>query len=64
MKYDSGTGWPSFFDYYKSIETKIDYKLIYPRVSIVVLCVKDITDMYLMMDQNLLLKDTVTMEKY
>lgn len=32
-KYDSGTGWPSFFDYYKgSIETKIDYKLIYPRV--------------------------------
>ena len=28
-----GTGWPSFFDYYKgSIETKIDYKLIYPRV--------------------------------
>ena len=32
-KYDSGTGWPSFFDHYKgSIETKIDYKLIYPRV--------------------------------
>ena len=32
-KYDSGTGWPSFFDYYKgSIETKIDYKLLYPRV--------------------------------
>ena len=32
-KYDSGTGWPSFFDYYKgSIVTKIDYKLIYPRV--------------------------------
>ena len=32
-KYDSGTGWPSFFDYYKgSIETKIDYRLIYPRV--------------------------------
>ena len=33
FKTRSGTGWPSFFDYYKgSIETKIDYKLIYPRV--------------------------------
>tara|TARA_B100000963_G_scaffold306305_1_gene280900 strand:- start:2510 stop:2983 length:474 start_codon:yes stop_codon:yes gene_type:complete len=32
MKYDSGTGWPSFFDCYKgSIITKVDYKLLYPR---------------------------------
>ena len=32
MKYDSGTGWPSFFDYVKgNIETEIDYKLIFPR---------------------------------
>ena len=32
MKYDSGTGWPSFFDYVKgSLETEIDYKLIFPR---------------------------------
>ena len=32
MKYDSGTGWPSFFDYVKgNLETEIDYKLIFPR---------------------------------
>lgn len=31
-KYDSGTGWPSFFDYIEgSLGFKTDYKLIYPR---------------------------------
>ncbi|MEW6354237.1 MAG: peptide-methionine (R)-S-oxide reductase MsrB [Pseudomonadota bacterium] len=32
MKYDSGTGWPSFTTAIKGhVETKLDFKLIYPR---------------------------------
>jgi len=32
MKYDSGTGWPSFFETIPdSVETKLDFKLIWPR---------------------------------
>jgi peptide-methionine (R)-S-oxide reductase len=31
-KYDSGTGWPSFFDYIDgNVETKTDFKMIIPR---------------------------------
>jgi peptide-methionine (R)-S-oxide reductase len=32
MKYDSGTGWPSFYTHIPGVfETKTDFKLIYPR---------------------------------
>jgi peptide-methionine (R)-S-oxide reductase len=32
FKYESGTGWPSFFDEIKGhVEKSTDYKLVYPR---------------------------------
>lgn len=32
MKYDSGTGWPSFFTVIEGrVETRLDFRLIYPR---------------------------------
>ncbi|MDT8403464.1 peptide-methionine (R)-S-oxide reductase MsrB [Sulfuriflexus sp.] len=32
MKYDSGTGWPSFFTHMPdAVETRLDFKLIWPR---------------------------------
>jgi peptide-methionine (R)-S-oxide reductase len=32
MKYDSGTGWPSFFQHIAGhVQTKRDFKLIWPR---------------------------------
>ena len=35
-KYDSGTGWPSFSDSIQgSVETKVDFKLIVPRLSLI-----------------------------
>ena len=33
MKYDSGSGWPSFFESFKNVfETKTDHLLGYPRI--------------------------------
>ncbi len=64
MKFDSGTGWPSFFESYKNaFETSTDYKLIYPRTEYH--CCKMrmvIMDIYLMTVQNPQIKDIAIME--
>ena len=60
-KYESGSGWPSFFKSLPDVfETKTDHLLGYARTEYVK-PVGVTTVIYLMMDQNLQGKDIVTM---
>ena len=55
MKYDSGTGWPSFYDHVRgSIAKKLDFKLVFPVRNIIAVIVEVIKDTYLKMDRVLL----------
>ena len=60
MKFDSGTGWPSFFDALPNVfETKTDNHIGYLEQSIIVKIAKGTTGTYSMMDPNLLAKGFV-----
>ena len=62
-KYESGSGWPSFFKSLPDVfATKTDNLLGYQEQSIIVRIVADIMDIYLMTVQNLLVNDIVIME--
>ena len=63
-KYDSGSGWPSFFKSFENVfETKTDDLLGYEEQSIIVKNVAVIMDIFLKMDQTLREKDFAIMVK-
>ena len=65
QKFESGTGWPSFFDSLPdSFETKSDRSFLWSELSITVRNVVAIMDMFLTMVHHLLVKDSVIMEKF
>ena len=60
-KFDSGTGWPSFFKSLPDVfETKTDNLIGYPRTEYHCKIARDIMDIYLTMVQSLQAKDIVT----
>ena len=60
-KYESGSGWPSFFDSIPGVfEEKKDMHIGYPRLSTIAKNAEVIMVMFLMTVQNLLEKDIAT----
>ena len=65
QKFESGTGWPSFFDSLPdSFETKSDRSFLWSEQNITARNVVVIMDMFLMMVPHLLVKGFVIMEKF
>ena len=61
-KYESGSGWPSFFESLPDVfETKTDTHIGYPRTEYHCKKCGVIMGTYLMMDHNLQVRDTVIM---
>ena len=62
-KYESGSGWPSFFNLYQMfLRQKQIITQVMQEQNIIVKNVVDITDIFLMMAQNLHVRGFATME--